>query len=553
MLPAVWDYVIVGGGLAGSIISSRMHEYNSTLKILLIEAGQDTRSRTDILYANATNLMGGELDWQYQSEPVAALNGRSITYNQGKGLGGGAAINACGYTRGPKVNYDEWAELVGDSRWSYDSQLPFMKKVEDWFNTNSTAQHGNGGPLHVASVSSTGRAFPLRDAVAKGWDDLGIPELPNLDGNAGNNLGRGELTETRRDGLRELPPVIYPLDGVTILTETLVEKILLSRNCSEGELHATGVLLANGTTISAKSIISAAGAYRSPQLLMLSGIGDAAELAKYNISVRLDLPDVGKNLMDHMSLYQFWKLKNPEKGYSIGSSNPIFAQPEFGTGYPIDWVTSTGINKTGLAAAIAKDEGAVPDPASHPLLKDDRTFLENFVIYQAYSAANPAVPMDGSHVYTNIAALIQTSLGTVGLRSTNPSDAPVIDLNYLTTEVDRHVYREGLRQLTRLMLESSFGKEYISGETPPDDFAPVSLEDTDEYLDSRVAHAGVTTWHPHGTCSMGKVVDSEFNVKGVKGLRVVDASVLPVAMSAHLMGPLYAMAEQAAAIITGNA
>ncbi|KAH0420686.1 hypothetical protein CcaCcLH18_13874 [Colletotrichum camelliae] len=535
MLSNVWDYIIVGGGLAGSVISSRMLEYNSSLSILLIEAGEDTRARTDILYTNTTNLMGGELDWQYPTGPIAALNNRTLVFNQGKGLGGGAAINSCGYTRGPRVDYDEWAELVGDERWSYENQLPYMKKAEDWFNANNAAQHGNGGPLHVASVSSTGRAYPLRDAVGSGWDELGVPELPDLDSNAGNNIGRAELTETRRDGIRQLTPVI-----------------LLSSDADGGELQATGVQLANGTQIFANNVISAAGAYRSPQLLMLSGIGEASALEKHNITVKLDLPEVGKNLIDHMSFYQYWELRNPENGYALGSSNPIFGQPEFSTGYPIDWVTSTGVNQTSLASAIEQDEGVAPDAASHSLLRANRTFLENFVIYQAYSASNPSVPMDGSHIYTNIVSFLPTSRGTVSLASADPVDGPIINLNYLDTEVDRHVYREGIRQMTKLMLDTAYGKEHIVGETAPDNIEPVSLEDTDEYLDSRLAESGVTTWHPHGTCAMGSVVDSDFKVKGVKGLRVVDASVLPVPIAAHLMAPLYAMAEQAASVITGN-
>ncbi|TDZ48329.1 Oxygen-dependent choline dehydrogenase [Colletotrichum trifolii] len=550
MLSTVWDYIIVGGGLAGSVISSRMLEYNSSLSILLIEAGEDTRSRTDILYTNATNLMGGELDWQYPTEPVAALKNRSLIFNQGKGLGGGAAINACGYTRGPKVDYDEWAEKVGDPRWNYENQLPYMKKLEDWFSTTNPAQHGTGGPLHVASVTSTGRAYPLREAVAAGWDELGVPSLPGNDSNAGDNIGRAELTEVRRNGLRELPPVIYPLDGVTILTDTLVEKIILSNSSACGTLEARGVQLANGTQISSRNVISAAGAYRSPQLLMLSGIGPKEQLRQHNISVRLDLPEVGKNLIDHMSFYQYWKLKNPDNGYALGSTNPIFAQPEFTTGYPIDWVTSTGVDKTGLAGAIAKDEGSAPDAASHPLLRNNRTFLETFVIYQAYSPANPEVPMDGSHMYTNVVSFLPTSRGSVRLNSSNPADGPLIDLNYLETEVDRHVYREGVRQLTKLMLDTAFGREYVAGETAPDAFPAASPGDSDDYLDARLAAGGVTTWHPHGTCAMGDVVDSEFRVKGVEGLRVVDASVLPVPMAAHLMAPLYAMAEQAAAIMS---
>ncbi|CAI0644335.1 unnamed protein product [Colletotrichum noveboracense] len=304
-----------------------------------------------------------------------------------------------------------------------------MKKAEDWFNSNNAAQHGNGGPLRVASVSSTGRAYPLRDVVASGWDELGVPELPDLDSNAGDNIGRAELTETRRDGIRQLTPVVYPLNGIEVLTETLVEKILLSSGVDNVELQAIGVQLANGTQIFANNVISAAGTYRSPQLLMLSGIGEAAALEKHNISVKLDLPEVGRNLIDHMSFYQYWKLRSPENGYALGSSNPIFSQPEFSTGYPIDWVTSTGVDKTGLASAIEKDEGAAPDAASHSLLSANRTFLENFVIYQAYSASNPSVPMDGSHIYTNIVSFLPTSRGTVSLASADPADGPVINLN----------------------------------------------------------------------------------------------------------------------------
>lgn len=426
-----------------------------------------------------------------------------------------------------------------------------MKMSENWFNNNNPAQHGQDGPITVSSVTSTGRNYPLRGAVADGWDAFGVDFIADFDGNAGKNLGRSELNEARDQGKRQVPPVKYPLDGVTVLTDTLVEKILLDTK-EGGGLEATGVQLANGTQYKAKNVISSAGAYQSPKLLMLSGIGDASELGEHDIDVKLDLPEVGKNLGDHMSLYQFWRLKNPQNGYAVGSPNPLFQQEQFGWGYPIDWVTVTTVDKEQVAAALEKDDGVAPD-ASHPFLRNARSFLEHFVIYLASNPASPEIPLDGSHINTNIVNFLPTSRGTVGLRSADPKDSPVINLNYLDTELDRVVYREGMRQMARVMLDTKFGAQYIDGETPPDGFEPITVDASDEYLDARLAAAASTTWHPHGACSMGRVVDSKFKVKGVDGLFVADSSVIPVALAAHLMAPVYAMAEQAAAIFAGEA
>ncbi|KAI0595077.1 hypothetical protein F4775DRAFT_392357 [Biscogniauxia sp. FL1348] len=542
-----YDYVVVGGGLAGVVVASRLRQYNDAAKILVIEAGPDTRSRTDIVNMQALNL-GGELDWQYQTEKTPGLYGRTLVINQGKGLGGGSAINSGGWTRGAAIDYDEWAAVVGDDRWSYKGQLPYMKKTEHWFDDKSPEQHGIDGPIHVASAGSAGRTFPLSDKVAAAWDELGVPQLPDWEQNAGNNLGRAHICEGRRDGKRQWSASVYSLDGVEVKSDSLVKKVVFDN--SSGTPKAVGVELADGTIISSKEVVVSAGAFRSPQLLMLSGIGPAAHLEEVGVKTLVDLPEVGQGLSDHMSFFQHWKLRDSSPGYTLGSANPIFQQPQYASGVPMDWVVCTGVSKEGLIEAIKKDEGAEPSP-SHRLLSKDRTLLENIVLHMKIPF--PGIPMDADHLTTDVVTFLPTSRGSVELRSANPEDTPKIHLNYLSTEVDKYIYREGLRQMTRFMLGTKFGKEYIAGEAVPEGLEAMSLGDDDAKLDKRLALTGMTTWHPSGTCSMGKVVDSELRVKGVEGLRVVDASVLPVPLSAHIQAPVYALAEQAAAIIAGKA
>ncbi|KAI0012700.1 hypothetical protein F4779DRAFT_567631 [Xylariaceae sp. FL0662B] len=545
-----YDYVIVGGGLTGCVLASRLRQYSKESKILIIEAGPDTRERTDILQMQALNL-GGSLDWQYQSEPTPSLFNRTVVFNQGKALGGGTCINSGGWTRGSAVEYDEWAELVGDKRWSYNAQLPWFKKTEHWFDNDNPEQHGVDGPIHVQSAKSVGRNFPLGEHFASAWDEVGSRALPNFDQNTGNNLGRAHICEARRDGKRQWSAKVYPLEGVDILTDTLAKRVVLASDGADGALKATGVELANGTVISAKNVIFSAGSFRSPQLLMLSGIGPSSHLKEIGVEPKVDLPDVGQGLTDHMSFFQHWRLRESGAGYTLGSNNPLFQRPEYALGVPMDWVVCSDVPKDGLAAAIKKDEGSDKDVSKHPLVSKPRSLLESLVFYAKLPF--PGIPMDTDHLSTIVVSFLPTSRGTVTLRSANPEDVPKINANYLTTEADKYVYRQGLRQIAQLMLGTKTGREYVAGESVPEGLEPLSLDDSDEKLDKRLALASTTTWHASGTCSMGKVVDSELRVRGVEGLRVVDASVFPVPLSAHLQAPLYALAEQAAALIAGVA
>ncbi|RGP76741.1 hypothetical protein FLONG3_5181 [Fusarium longipes] len=545
----MYDYIIVGGGLAGCVLASRIREYDEHSKVLLIEAGKDTRELPGVRDMQVLNL-GGELDWQYESEPVGGLAGRRITLNAGKGLGGGSAINSGGWTRGASVDYDEWASLVGDDRYSYRGQLPWFKKSEKWFDNGNPAQHGQSGPMRITCAKASNRTFPLAEQAAAGWEDLGISTLPDGDQNAGENLGRGYICEARIDGKREWSAEQYSLEGIEIRLETYVRRVLVQK--LDGELKATGIELGDGSAVTGKNIVLSAGTFRSPQLLQLSGIGESSQLGEVGIEPLVDLPEVGENLSDHMIFFQHWRLRDPSGGYTLGSANPLFQQPQYAQGVPLDWIVNTSVARDGLADAIAKDEGVQPDTSQHRLLAKKRTFLENIVMFA--KVPFPGVPVDTEHITSALVTFLPTSRGSVKLKSSNPNDHPKVNLNYLATEVDRHVFREGLRQLTKFMLKPRFS-ENIVGETVPEGLPvkPLGLDDDNEKLDQRLAMASGTSWHPTGTCSMGKVVDTEFRVKGIQGLRVVDASVISVPISAHIQAPLYALSEQAAAIITGNA
>lgn len=390
--------------------------------------------------------------------------------------------------RGDKHDFDHWAEIVGDQRWSYSGMLPYFKKTEEYWNSCETRadQHGFNGPLAIQSVTSTGRRFPLRDSIAEAWSENGVNGLPFWDGNAGSPLGRAELTEDRRDGLRQLASSAYPLGGMTVLTSTLVESIVLTKR--KGHMTATGIKLANGTVFSGEKIIASAGSYRTPQLLMLSGIGPAKVLKKVGIKQLVDSPKLGQGLHDHLEFPMYWKLKDPASGVAIGSDNPIFTQPQFGMGLPLDWVVTTSVPTGGLVDAITADEGKTPS-SSHPLLKNVRSFIEHLIIYAAGSAADPVVATDGSHIMSTMVHFLPTSIGSVTINSTDPYASPVIDPNYFATEVDQYVLREGVRNMTKLMLGTAKMQGIIAGETPPDAFEPITLDATDNYLNARLKHS----------------------------------------------------------------
>lgn len=220
--------------------------------------------------------------------------------------------------RGDKFDIDLWGDLVDDPRWSYDGMLPFMKKSEEfWSYKINTHEHGLKGLVAIQSETSTNRKYPMRSQVHRSWNALGLEDLPELDANAGESLGVAELQENRLNGRREIAAAKYSLEHVTVLTNTSVEKIMFEK--TRKGLTAVGIKLENGAKIRGQEVILSAGAIRSPQILMLSGVGPADELKKFGIPVLLDQPAVGANLADHVLFSHQWKLKDPSAGWCPGS------------------------------------------------------------------------------------------------------------------------------------------------------------------------------------------------------------------------------------------
>ncbi|KAH8433404.1 GMC family oxidoreductase [Aspergillus melleus] len=557
-MPETYDHIIVGGGLTGCALASRLAEKDESLRILIIEAGPnvvDHPLTSTPLACFASH--HSPLDWDYTTVPQKNLNGRECYNSAGKALGGGTAINYGTWTRGNAADYNLWAKLVSDSSWSYEGLLPYFQRTETHYDRDADpAVHGTSGPIHntIVELTSPERLFPLKEPLRSAWDRLGVKFNP--DANAGNPLGLAHFGENWREGQRQLASEAYGLSkrqGVTVITDTLVEKVIV--NEQDGQKIATGVKVVNGQEYHAsKEVIISAGAYRTPQVLMLSGIGPAEELAKHNIPQLVDAPDVGRHFHDHFCVPQWWKLRHPERGLSMGT--PLWTSPAYGMGVPYDWNVTLQTPSDVLTRALQADNGEADNSEAskdHPYLDPNFAHTEVLVIYAPMSQAVAGfeTPMDGTHISTAVLLMAPTARGQITLANADPATAPVIDPNYLGKEVDRAIVRDGVRRVAKLLLDTPEGQDMVEYEVTRPENTPIKLDSTDDEIDANVRRGGITFFHPGGSASMGKVVDTQLRVKGVKGLRVADASVLPVPLAAHYQAILYAVAEKAADLISG--
>ena len=426
-----------------------------------------------------------------------------------------------------RSGYDEWAALVGDDRWSYDGLLPYWKKAETYPTPGLEDHHGYDGPIHP---SLSNRGYPLKEPMKQALLEAGVPY--NDDPNGGNAFGFGPLVESYSpypDKKRSYAANSYQLDDVNIMVDSAVARITI-----EGQV-ASGVQLANGHMITAKrEVILSAGAINTPKLLMLSGVGNKTELEALGLASTIDLPDVGLNLWDHPSAILYWKLRNPQDDLAMGSVG-FNSNPKFFEGTQCDWLMVHDAPDVVKGNSRRRDELEI-------------TFNYISIPFPSYPEA-PAV--DGSHIATPFAVMSSTSRGTVKLASSDSSALPVVDNNWLATEYDQAVLRSAAR-LTHKIMSTPAAQKFIVGETPPKAYKPISLATTDAELDERFREGLFNFSHPGGTAAMGKVVDTDCRVMGLKNLRVVDASIMPVSIGAHLQAGLYGVAERAAAMIVDS-
>jgi choline dehydrogenase-like flavoprotein len=393
------DYIVVGGGLGGSVVATRLAEHDTTLIVLVIEAGSDVSNHpltSEPLAAFQAHF--SPLDWAYTTTPQTHLDNRSCYNSAGKGLGGGTAVNYATWTRGPREDYDDWASLVGDKRWSYDGLLPYFKRTEscqDKPTKESADQHGFDGPISNIRISQSNekRIYPLREPLLRAWKSLGIEY--NEDANDGHAQGIAETRENWKNGKRQIASEAYGLknlSNITVKTDTVVRRVLIE-DTTNGK-KAVGVELANGEQIKArKEVIISCGGYRTPQVLLLSGIGPTDELKRHGITQHKDLP-VGKNFYDHVSVNQFWKLKHPEQGLAVGT--PLWSDPAYGFGVPNDFLITTSVPHQSIKSALEKDGNT----KSLSLLEPNRGHLETIIAYAPAGAQiqNTPVPFDGTHI-----------------------------------------------------------------------------------------------------------------------------------------------------------
>ncbi|KAL8914706.1 MAG: hypothetical protein Q9171_000719 [Xanthocarpia ochracea] len=523
----VFDFIVVGGGTA--------------------ERGPDEISHEYVVNPQAAPLLAHtDLVVNYKTTPQSQLDNRPVTNFAGRLLSGSSAANYGAWIRAPAADYDLWAEQVGHSRWTYQELLPYLRRTEYHFDPQGDKeQHGFEGPIHTTS----GRAYPLRDTVHDAFVQLGFEE--NADLNAGQPYGFAPWVENWHDGARQHSAKVFDLSGINVFTNATVAKIM-----TDAAYTAWGVQLVDGRILEAKhEVVISCGAHKTPQLLMLSGIGPKEELASHKIPQLVDSPAVGRNHFDHLSLHQAWKLRFPERGLAMGS--PAFNNPEYAKGFPVEWIGTYPVPEHTLKAAMEEDAISMDTTAiskSLPVMVLDRAHVGLLVAYAPLNLGGAyEIPLDGSHISTGALLYLPTSRGRVTLASSDPADEPVVNPRYYSTSTDKAMLRSAVRVVAQLM-QTSAAEQMVESETPPKGLPVLGPDSSDEDIDGRIRGYSETWHHSAGTAAMGRdiqtsVVDAELRVHGVKKLRVADASVFPRPISATPQATIYAIAEVAAELI----
>ncbi len=524
----MFDYVIVGGGSAGCVLANRLSA-DPDVRVLLLEAG----GSDDHPQVSTPGLMGtlwrNRFDWTFFTTPQEQLEWRRMHWPRGKVLGGCSSINYMVYIRGHRANYDAW-RAAGNEGWGYDDVLPFFKRSEDNAR-GEDAFHGVGGPLHVTDPV----ANPMSDLLVEASiDALGV--APNQDFNGAEQEGAGRFQATIRDGRRCSTAVAFlrpaqQRSNLVVETDAHVLDLTIERG------RAVGVRFAQGGVTrlarASREVILTSGAIGSPHLLLRSGIGPADELRVHGIDVVADVRGVGKNLQDHICAAVAWE----DRGRITGNVHPL----NF-----LAWGVQYAATRKGPFASNVAESGAFvrssargsrPDLQLHFLPVGSRQVSFDDAAFEPKGNAFSIVPV----------VLYPKSRGEIRLASADPRDPPAIDPRYFADEDDLRVLVEGVRIAQRVAAAPSIARHRGAPLTP------LCEADDEATLRAELRRRCNTLFHPVGTCRMGKdadaVVDPQLRVRGIEGLRVADASIMPTIVGGNTNAPTIMIAERAAEMI----